>query len=51
MNSMDEAAQGELNVLRRDGNTPRMIGPAQFRSTAMTIPHYVNEHQSDVRRE
>src|SRR6476646_1970025 len=49
MNSMDEAA---LNVLRRDGNTPRAsadLGPAQFRSTAMTIPHYVNEHQSDIR--
>ena len=52
MNSMDEAAQGELNVLRRDGNTPRAsadLGPVQFRSTAMTIPHYVNEHQSDIR--
>jgi phasin len=52
MNSMDEAAQGELNVLRRDGNTPRAsadLGPAQFRSTAMSIPHYVNEHQSDIR--
>jgi hypothetical protein len=42
MNSMDEAAQGELNGLRRDGNTPR-------RSTAMSIPHYVNERQSDIR--
>ena len=50
--SSDEAAQGELNDLRSDGNTPRSspdLGPVQFRSTAMTIPHYVNERQSDIR--
>ena len=35
--------------LRRDGSTPRAsadLGPAQFRTTAMTVPYYVNEHQS-----
>ena len=25
------------------------FGPAQFRTTAMTVPYYVNEHQSDIR--
>ena len=25
------------------------LGPAQFRTTAMTIPYYVNEHTSDIR--
>jgi hypothetical protein len=52
MNSMDEAAQGELNGLDRDGNTPRAsadLRPAQFRTTAMTVPYYVNERQSDIR--
>ena len=46
MNSMDEPAQVELNTPR--ASRPD-LGPAQFRSTAMTIPHYVNEDQSDIR--
>ena len=25
------------------------LGPAQFRTTAMTIPYYVNEHPSEIR--
>ena len=25
------------------------LGPAQFRTTAMTIPYYVNEHTSEIR--
>ena len=49
MNRMDEPRTERL-VPR--WNTPRAspdLGPAQFRSTAMTIPHYVNEGQSDIR--
>jgi hypothetical protein len=41
-----------MNGLRRDGNTPRAsadLGPAQFRTTAMTVPYYVGEHTSEIR--
>jgi hypothetical protein len=49
MNRMDEP---RTERLAPRWNTPRTspdLGPAQFRSSAMTIPHYVNEDQSDIR--
>ena len=50
MNSMDERRATERLAPRWKYATGRPdLGPAQFRSTAMTIPHYVNEDQSDIR--
>ena len=46
---MDELRQSNWTALRRDGIRQLISDQPQLRTTAMTVPHYMNEHQSDIR--